>query len=223
MAVAKDATSLNKTNDIQTTVTVSHTATGTNRLLLIGACYDFSDVDRSITSVTYNSVDCTYAGAHVHSNNQTSGFEELWYMKEADMPTSPATANIVVTYNVADAAGKSVYAISLTGVDQTTPLGTPVTNYGSTTTPTVTVSSASGNMVVDFICDGGAFSACAQTPNYVQQGSSGVGAGYTGLSWQAGGASVTNSWTYADDWWASIGVDVKADGGGGATGGLMWL
>src|SRR6185436_18196667 len=70
---------------------------------------------------------------------------ELFYL--ANPPVG--AANVVITLG----AGKNKRivggAVTFFGVDQTTTVGTSNTNTGNTTTPTVTLSSASGQVVVD--------------------------------------------------------------------------
>ena len=100
------------------------------------------------------------------------------------------------------------------GVDQTTPTGTATTNNGSSTTPTVDVSSASGELVVDVVTFGGGSGTvhASQTQRWLQATATGGGA-----SEEAGGATVTMSWTQNSADWTIAAVPLKpaAAGGGG--------
>ena len=87
-----------------------------NRLLTVGVAVGrISDTGLSL-AVTYNGVPLTSAGL-VHSNHGTDGFVQLFYL------TAPATGThpvqVTLLGGTATIAGGSV---SLTGVDQTTPI-----------------------------------------------------------------------------------------------------
>jgi hypothetical protein len=121
---------------------------------------------------------------------------------------------------------RALVAAAYTGVDQTTPLGTPATATGTNTTPTVNVSSAAGELVVDsvgFLDQGGNNRTLAvgasQTSRAEVEGAN-LGFEGLGISDEAGTATVTMSWTTSGnvDNWGIIGVALKPSvGGGGAT------
>ena len=116
--------------------------------------------------------------------------------------------------NTAFAAG----AVSYTGVNQTTPLGTAASNKGKSTTASVSVSSAAGELVVDAV---GRRSDVTSNPispgaGQTQRWNTHTGAnsatnGATGgASEKAGAATVPMSWTWSGSIeWAIAGVSLK--------------
>jgi len=96
----------------------------------------------TLNGSTYNAVALTAIPSGSAANGQ--------YHIDGLHLIAPATGtnNLVATFswNVFDVGMGSV---SFTGADQTTPLGTAVTATGTSTTPSVTVSSAAGEIVID--------------------------------------------------------------------------
>jgi hypothetical protein len=157
--------------------------------------------------VTYNSVALTQKFVATQTDtieNKASG----WFL------IAPATTahNIVVSW-AASEAEVCAEGISFTGVDQITPLGTAATANAGTGQPTVNVSSASGEIVVDSLKCGqptiteGAGQTLANKEENINFSSSG------GVSTEAGAGTVTMSWTMGTggygDKWAIGGVGVK--------------
>ena len=188
--------------------TWAHTCAGSDRILLVKvAHYDSSD---TVSSVTYGGVALTAVPGASTANGQ---YRIGWYYLLAP---GAGTANIVVTVtgSVFDFGGAG---LSLTGVHQTVPFGTPVTATGTDTTPTVTVSSAADELVVDglIIIHGGTLSVGAgQTSRWNAIGLSGF-IKYAG-STEGGAASTEMSWTNSSSQtWAMVAIPVKPVGGGG--------
>lgn len=122
------------------TVTVSHTVGGTNRLLLVGVAINGSE---TISGVTFNGV----ALSLLIDASDVQAFQ-VWYL------IAPATGahNIVVTKSAA-VNPCVLSAVSLVGAHQTTPFPLSA-NYGvpgTSTTSTINVPSAAGDLVVDFL------------------------------------------------------------------------
>ena len=122
------------------TLTWSHTVTGSNTFLFVGICNDREPV----TGVTYGGQALTFLANPSSVNAERL---EIWYK------TGPLTGtnNIVVTVvnqGIVQIGG----AQSWTGVDQTTPLGTAVTGSFDGVSPSLTVTSATGEVVLDSIC-----------------------------------------------------------------------
>lgn len=169
------------------TTTWSHTVgTGANRLLLVGV--SFAGIDRSISSISYGGASLTYVGS-----SSVNRRVEIWKLVN---PTA-GTASLVANWNgVRDAA---FWSGSFTNVDQNTPLGTFQSASGNSTTPSVTLSSAAGQLVVDVMAAAG--DAGAINPGGGQtlicSGNTGTGASNArgGGSSEAGAASVTMSWS----------------------------
>lgn len=207
MAIAFDASSSAKT-DGNTSLTFSHTCSGSDRVLIVALC-----VQNSASSVT-----ATYNGTSMTAAANDSGAWVSTYMFRLIAPSTGAN-NVVISWTGSDAA--IGLATSWTGVDQTTPLGTAVTATGSTTAVTVDVTAASGEVVVDATsydqnCGGQTITVGAgQTErlNILTDTSCGLTAG---MSSEGGAGTVTMSWTGSDAQdWVIIGVPLKPAGGGG--------
>lgn len=187
--------------------TFSHTVTGSETVLLVGiALYDSNDV---VSGVTYNGVAMTAVPSSTVSNGQYT--TTLYYL------VAPASGANNVSVSVTGTVFEiGIGSISLTGADQATPLGTANTATGNSTTPSVNVTSASGEIVVDtsLIVHSGTYSVGGgQTSRWNAIGSGGF-IKYAG-STEPGDTSVTMSWsnTSAQDWAISA-VPVKPSGAG---------
>ena len=210
MAIAFDATAVSGGDNLAS-VSFSHTCTGSDLLLLIAVhCLQLSG--QTVSSITYNSVAATL----VATADQGNRYTELWRL------AAPATgSNTLAATFSASMNNVGVRAISFTGVDQTTPLGSAVTATGNSTTPSVIVPAATDDLVFDCLTieHAGTLSVGAgQTSRYnaiVAGGGFNKAAGST----EPGAASVTMSWSdTAGGPWAMIGVPIKpvaASGGGG--------
>lgn len=209
-AVAWDATSAPASAQSGTgNITFNHTVTGSNTYIL---CTVPLNNAISVSALTYNGTTLAQLGTSTMSGVQTV---EQWGLK------SPSTGtNTVSITTTGTTTSWDVSCMSFTGVDQTTPTGTTVTNNGSATTITVTCSSAADGMVVDgFSLDAsdtitvGAGQTQAANRVFPTAGSN------TGASsYQAGAASVVMDWTgnASTAAWASICTPLVAATGGGA-------
>lgn len=191
----------------------SHTTSGSDRLLLVSVASQPNDDDgiiEVITAVTYGGQPLTLVGARAQTDNARV---EIWQL--VNPPSGPNTVSI--TFNDAfddpvNEEGASAGAVSFSGVHQGTPLGTFASAAASGITPmTVNVSSAAGELVFDTVARKGA--AVTVDPSQTEQwklctdgGCSNVGGG---ASTKAGAASVTMSWTAANDRWAIGAVPIK--------------
>lgn len=205
MAVAFDAVgpSSTGTGTAGTTgITWSHTCSGSNRLLVVGVAFSATDTGVT-TAVTYNSVSMTSLGK-VHTNNQTGGFVELFYL------VAPATGANTVSYTASATGDLGGGSVSFTGVDQTTPVANTATNFGTGTSVTLSVTNASGNMVVDAMASGSDIFSSNQTIRWNQFLNNNGAAGNSAQSTSASTGSVSMGYTIADDWWGTIGTSVQA-------------
>ena len=196
-------------------LTVSHTvgAAGTNRILVVGVNI-FSDSAPlpTVSTMTYAGQSMTLLAAQEDGVAPSKIRTEMWYIK------APATGtnNIAITFSASVRAVAG--GMSYTNVHQTTPFGTPATAGGLSDAPSVTVSSAAGELVVDTVgrrqnpagtqtltAGGG------QTERYNDKSGTNddnnvLGAG----SEEAGAASVTMSWTANSPWkWAIVAAPLK--------------
>src|SRR3990167_11319138 len=118
-AIAFDATTNSLEQSAVTSYSWSHTtAVGSNRVIVVGHTGDDTNNDDcDATLIEYNTVDLTIAVSEEEptTNNHRA---EIWYLKE---PTEGS--NTVVVTLPAGGCGEAVGgAITLTGVDQSTPL-----------------------------------------------------------------------------------------------------
>ena len=215
MAISRRSTT---TYDESTTDLSSHSfsvtvASGTDRYLLVAIQVQTATADR-ISGVTFNGDALTEIGEIVNTNIAAS----LWGLINPDV----ATGNVVITLTAAERIKAAAH--DLDGVHQTTPTGTPATNSGSSTDPTVDVASATDELVFDAMGARGAAAAmtaptvgAGQTAHQADVGGTSstgmVGTG--GSSSEAGATTVTMSWTLsASRLWAIIGVGIKPSVGG---------
>jgi hypothetical protein len=194
-----------------TSATQAHTTgSGSNRLMLVSV-KSRQATGASATGVTYNSVALTKLGEVV---NGTQIRTELWYL----LAPASGTHDVVVTLNATALFSGDI--VTLTGVDQVTPLGTLATGTGSSQAPSVTVTSATGDLVLDFLGYISSASVAAPGSGQTQLATSVTSNATTGFnvssysSDKAGAASVAMAWTISSTatnrQWAGVGVSAKA-------------
>jgi len=189
-------------------------AAGQNRFLLVGVSIDNSS-GHTVSGVTYNGIPLTFIGAQ---NNGTNVRVELWYL------VAPATGNndVIVTFLPASNLNVVAGGLSLTGVDQTSPLELPATfNTGNGATASLNLTTTSDNaMVFDTLAIGSNLSpaeGAGQTSRWNTSvgGQPLTGAGSTKL--QASPGAVAMSWSIGSPQnWAIGAVAVRPAGGGAA-------
>lgn len=186
-----------------TSVTLSHTvlANSTQRLLLVGiSVEDTATADPS--SVTYNSISMTKLSSSTNGNT----YSAIYYL------VAPATGanDVVVTFS-STMDSVIVGAASWSNVDQTTPLGTVATNTGSGANPSISVTAAVGDIVVDVVSH--AFSTAPTVDGSQSQLWNRVPAGSPNRGFAsretAAGTPVSMDWTVSAGDWASVGVAIK--------------
>ena len=212
MAVAHDASTEDGSFDSTDTISFAHTCTGSNRCLIFGA--GFFSGSMTITTMTYNSVGMTAGGAI--ETDGGGGGTVIYYLK------APATgSNTVLCVFNSSAGGGGSGASSYTGVDQTTPVsGFNSANGANSSAPTVDITSATGDMVVDsmeYYDAGGDWTIAAdggQTQIYdVEDGGQQTNAAG---SYEAGAGTVTMSWTISEETdWAIVALNLEAAAAGG--------
>jgi hypothetical protein len=139
---------------------------------------------------------------------------------------APSTGSNTFTVNYSNSGSncydQAIAGISLTGVDQTTPIGTAATATGLTSTPTVTVTSAANEMVVDVAASSTTLT-FAVGAGQTQRANLTGGSAFMYLlsSTEPGAASTTMSWTGTGSaWqWSAMATPFKpvSGGGGGST------
>lgn len=203
--VAFDAVSSAVISVAGTSLSWTHTPVGTPSLAVVGVTIR---KNASVTALTYGGTAMTFIRQDTSGNATT----ELWRL--INPPTGAQTVSVTISAAQNFAGG----AITFTGSDTTTPISNHAGATGISTTPSVTVTSASGELVVD------AVSLRSGTIPWT------VGAGQTlrwerafsaafGGSTEPGAASVTMSWTNSvSGGWAISAASVKAAGAAVASG-----
>lgn len=191
-SVAFDAATDAQETNGDGTLSLSHTAAGDNRAAF--ALGGWTQGALASTSLTYNAV----------------GMTELWDILQADrignagyrlagIPTGAQTVTHVVTSTSGDQA---LAVVSLTGVDQTTPVGTPESASGAAaTSASVTVAGVGADdLVVDAITtdngDGVAPVVGANQTQRTTEHPAWVGS-FHATSSQAGADGGVMSWTFS--------------------------
>ncbi len=188
-----------------TSTTWSHTIAGENRLLLVGASLGSGPDTGKVLAASFNGVGLSSL-ALVHSNNQNSGYVQLFYLVNPPI----GTFTVELSSNLpADLLGGS---LSFIGVNQTTPVSGLQTAYGYSTTPSIAVTSKPGDMVVSTVANGSDILGSDQTTRWIQIWSSGTGASNVAQATAPGASLVNTTYTVIDDWWGIIGINLVTTG-----------
>jgi hypothetical protein len=187
MAITVDASS----HAASGAYTWNHTVgTGNNRLLIVTcACWESS----TISGVTYGGTALTLLGTHSGGSSRKVA---MYYL----LNPAQGTAEVAVTGSFPMyycACG----AVSFFGVDTTNPFGAHSGTNGNSSTATITIDSAEGDVCIDIlavvssvpvtiVCD----AAQAEQWNYTASGGT-SGRSTGGTSTKGGAVSVTMSWT----------------------------
>ncbi len=202
--IAVDTTSSATTGSVAaSTLTFSHTVNdGANGILIVEIASQHGSPADPVASVTYGGQSLSQVGAaNLFGNDETA---DIWYL----LAPTVGTANIVV--NVVSSCHFVAGATDYFGVNQTAPFGALVTTTGNSSTPSVAVTSAAGQLVVDSLVTAGqAISIVPTGPGQTQLWSQETGTAASdalgGASYQAGAASVTMSWSQsASESWALV-------------------
>lgn len=215
MAVAFDAATVVLETSGDGVVSLTHTSTGTNRAVFAGNHGAIAGTAPASTSITYGGTGMTEMWDFQHDTSWGQAGYRL---------AGQATGAQTVTSTLAAAVDDHFLGvISMTGVDQTTPVGTPVTNSAtSATSRSATVTDAAADdLIVDqlgeYWASGGAPTVGADQTVRNSSGGSGVSLhDYFRQSTQPGTADDVMSWSWTGATQCSIGaVAFKAAGGGG--------
>ena len=215
MAIAFDAASNNGSGYRGAPpLTWSHTCTGSDRGLIVGVSW-YNGLDPTDVAVTYNGVSMT---------------------QEADI-SAPDASRVRIFSLIAPATGSNTISVSWTGSNTDPMVGGAVsvtgchqtdmitraasTNSGTSTTVSVTVTSATGEFVVDT-------AVMVDTPTENGDGTQRWNVNGTGLygcgASAPGAASVNMSWSQASSAsWAIAAVSIDPAAAGGLKGSLSLL
>lgn len=205
-------------------VTWSHTVSGANTLLICTAHVSSGGAVTATTGFTFNGNNMLFKAKRDNGAGTPTEYTEIWYQ------IAPAAGTHTVSLSLNAGANNVVGGCtSFTGVDQTTPLGTAVSNSsdgGIEATPWAITVPTNG-MGYGVVTLGGSTAACpSATPN-----SSGMSAGYDACvggsaNYNATGASATRTTTGNFSWiqepgaYASavaVPISPSVGGGGGGT------
>ena len=196
MPIAIDATSTQTGGEAAfTTLSWSHTTSGDDRILYVEVAFGPTTAE-TVSSITYNSVALTEV---ISENGGDNNRISIWRL------IAPATgANTVLVTMSASTLRGCAAAISLTGVDQTTPDDTASAGTATDTTPTINITnSATDDLVLGFL-------------NFRNETAATVGAGQTTRVTQTGNptsqnlycssepgaaGTITISWSGASNLW----------------------
>ena len=214
-AITHDATSISAQTNVQNpSYTHTRGAVCANPIAVIKLTYQDS-TPGTISSVTYNGTGATQVGTTQTAGN--NDYVNLWRVLNPPSGGSTVQANFSEVMNDV-AIDTSTYC----GVDQTTPFGTAVMSTGLDTTVTSTVTSASGELVVDIGLISGTRTitvGASQTERANNQSNH-----RHVSSDEAGAASVTMSWTISSmQTWAQVAAPLKPAAATSSCGGRMLM
>jgi hypothetical protein len=129
-------------------VTISHTTSGTSRLMLVGVSIVRDPAVPTVSSITYNGVNLSLVGARSTSDNFAR--IEIWQLTEADGLTTGTHDVVVNLIGPSPNQGVTVGVMTFTGVNQATPLGPFASDINdSSAASVITVVSGIDELVFD--------------------------------------------------------------------------
>ena len=204
--VAVDATSTGQAANAAA-VTVSHTTSGSERLMLVGISVVDSSGPPAVTSVTYNGDALTFVGSRATTGGGNTARVDIWQLVAPDV----GTHNLTVNFSSAP-DGATVGVTTYTGVNQVTPLEAFGAANANGTTGSATIVSDVGQLVFAAIVvdatDQDLVPGAGQTERWdlFPAGAAANGGGST----EAGAASVAMSWSWSSSArWAIGGVSIR--------------
>lgn len=206
------ATSATKAWDYNALTTGSRTlGSGTNSLLLAVIAWRDDAGDDTISGVTFDPGGANEQAFTYYGRYGTDLKVEFWYILDTDLPKGQSgtiSCNRTTTSN--EWAGH-IIVTEWTGVDQTTPLENGTSANGDSATPSVAITSAVGNVVVDGLSTfaGAATADASQTSIYSADSTGGQILGAS--SKENGAASVTMSWSISSTYWRLGGVSINSN------------
>jgi hypothetical protein len=189
-------------------LTWSHTVTaGANAILIVDVAIRQSGGNETVAGVTYGGQPLARIGTAAQIGHVET---EIWYLRAPAL----GTANVVAT--ISGARPVVGAATDYFGVDQATPLGTFGTANAGSGSPSLTLASAPGQLVIDSLGAEGNNYPLTQGPGQslvwtTFTGSHGNSDAVGGGSRESGAATVTMSWTTSSNQdWAIIAVSLVA-------------
>lgn len=185
------------------TMTFSFTTAGANRLLFVcTGVGDSTPASFVVSGITYNGSALTKSWA---TNSSDWVGSEGWYLAA---PTIGANT-LVVTFAGAGADQRWVNAICITNAHQTVPADTAATASGTSTAPSVVVTSAANDLVISSVSTDGEGTLTIAVGTEVAK-TQNIGSDLDcGSAQGAGAATVTHTWTTGLEDWAIGGVSIN--------------
>jgi len=208
LGIVFDAVGPGDFNDDSTTLSWSHTCSGSDRILLV-ATFDELGSGGRISSVKYNSVDLKRF-CRIFNAIASGIWTELWYLENPD--TGSNTIDVVFSASVGVKLGISV---SYTGVNTDYPFGYWAKGSGQSSEPSLNLSSSSDELVVDALGAGNTLDPVpdgGQTLRAHREGETAT-AYHISLSEKPGDTSVTMGWNTLA-FWIHIAVALRPAGSG---------
>lgn len=184
-------------------LTWSHTTPNqSERLMIVTISYYKESVAPSaVSSVKYGSQILTKAIGTIIENNGS----EIWYLKNPVVGTATVKVSFDDSESVIVEAGSIVYW----NINQLSPIQGTASASGTSTTPSVTITSSTNNLVTDslsynlsttFSVGAGQTQIYNISPSSPQNGAS---------SYESGASSVTMSWTGSSGFWLTTAVSLN--------------
>ncbi|MFQ5937212.1 MAG: hypothetical protein ACE5LB_12485, partial [Acidiferrobacterales bacterium] len=129
-AIAVDTTTTGQTTG--TSVTISHTTSGTSRFMLVGVSIGLAAAGQSVSTITYNGTSLNFEGAIDSPANEAR--IEIWSLVAPDTGTHDVVVNLSAGHQ-----GATIGVMTFTGVHQTNPLGAFASNSGVSLSASTTV------------------------------------------------------------------------------------
>ena len=208
LAITEDTTSTG--TSASGDFSISHTTSGTDRLMLVSVSITQDAGSGTVSSITYNGTNLTLVGAVQQGDART----EIWSLTAPDV----TTANVDITFSGTPLAA-TAGVVTYTGVDQSSPLGSFANSSGEASSGTVNIGSATDEVVFAAITvasptDYNLSPGAGQTELwdlYQYDGDSDAANG--GASVELGDTSVDMSWSWGDTKMFAMAVyDNSADG-----------
>lgn len=223
-AITRDAVSQNVCTS--TSCSTTHLVGAANSQAILSVhMFGFSSVP-SVTAASIGGTPATFIGRVV--NPSCAGGQcvvEQWGL--FNPPTGSQTASVTISFSGQIVLG----VVTELGVDSTTPLGTPVSLTGTGTAPSVTATTAVGDVLVGAVSianAGGSPSPSGGGSSFYSTFDNGGSFHAAGSDQASLGTSTLYGWTYpTSQAFAMLAVPLKAAGSGGGGGGfsterLVW-
>lgn len=189
MSIAIDFITTYNSDNTGTFYTATHACSGSERGLLVFASNTSQAVPHNIT---YNGV--TMSKEVDAQEGGTGKRVSIWSL----IGPATGTNSVAISYSAAVAAAFTI--ISLTGVNQTDMVSNFTSSTGSSTTPTLQISSTATDVVFDAICFD--TTTASAGGNQTQRGNHGNPSIHGATSQESGSSTVTMAWTLAasEEW-----------------------